>query len=102
VDAETGVRKELEPKDCEKCYTLEFISDSTATLWTTSNKGAVHLNGTPRVMSVWTEVGERGDGYLFVDVCYRVTSYARDGDELKFFYQADEKESYLLYKPVQP
>jgi hypothetical protein len=105
VDAETGVRKELEPKDCEKCYTLIFDMDSTIFLYSTSNEGRMSINdindkNIPHPVGR-TKVMECCDGELYLHVHGYITSYVRDGDELKFFYQADEKESYLLYKLVQ-
>jgi hypothetical protein len=47
VDA-TGKLTELEPKDCEQCYTLEFDTDSTAWLQSVSNEGRAYINRIPR------------------------------------------------------
>jgi hypothetical protein len=102
VDVRTGVLKELEPKDCEQCYTLEFDTDSTALLQSVSNEGKAYINRIPPVLGTYTERGESGDGQLFVDVLYFITLYTQENNKLKFFYKKDGKNSYLLYKLIQP
>jgi hypothetical protein len=101
VDVQTGELKELEPKDCEECYTLEFDTDSTALLQSVSNEGRAYINRNPPYLSTSTERGEGGDGNIFVNSLYFITSYKREGNELKFFYQKDGENLYLLYKLVQ-
>jgi hypothetical protein len=102
VDVKTGVLTELEPKDCERCYTLEFDMDSTISLHSTTNEGRMSINDItddhiPN-FSIWTEVAEVFDGVLYTQVHLYITSYTQEGNELKFFYQIDGKESYLRYK----
>jgi hypothetical protein len=99
VDVQTGILKELEPKDCEQCYTLMFDTDTTAWLHSVSNEGIAYINRNPPILSTVTERGEGGDGYLFVNVLPFITSYKYESDKLKFFYQKDSENSYLLYKP---
>jgi hypothetical protein len=108
VDMETGELKELEPKDCKECYTIEFVSDSLVRLSSSANEGSAHLDGNPHLnitffdLAIWTERAERGDGRLFTGVVNYITSYIQEDNELKFFYQIDKKKSYLLYKLIQP
>jgi hypothetical protein len=99
---ETSKLTELEPKDCEECYTLEFDTDSTALLQSVSNEGKAYINRVPPILGTQTERGEAGDGYLFVDILYFITSYTLEKNKLKFFYIKNEKESYLLYKLIDP
>ncbi|MDR0581707.1 MAG: hypothetical protein LBG31_01970 [Prevotellaceae bacterium] len=98
MDAETDVLKELEPKNCEKCYTLVFVTDSTALGISTANR--VNVDLTAYLMRIPTMAGEiTDDGYEFYDTIRFVTSYTVTENELKFFY--NEKKNYLLYK-LQP
>jgi hypothetical protein len=105
VDAETGILTELEPKDCAGCYTLTFGTDSTVFLYATVNEGRMAISdindgNIPNCLGR-TKVLEPLDGELYLYVHMFITSYIREGNELKFFYQTDEKKSYLLYKLVQ-
>ena len=38
VDTKTGVLTKIEPKDCEKCYTLTFDTDTTFSTFSSSNE----------------------------------------------------------------
>jgi hypothetical protein len=100
VDVQTGKLTELEPKNCEQCYTLTFDTDSTALLQSVSNEGRAYINRNPPYLGTSTERGEVGDGNIFVNALYFITSYVRESNELKFFYQKDEKDFYLLYKLI--
>jgi hypothetical protein len=112
VDVETGVLTELEPKDCEECYTIEFnISntiefgiDNIIFLYSTVNVGLISMTDiidSHIPNTIWrTDVLDPLDGELYLKIHMYITSYIREDNELKFFYQIDGKESYLLYKPV--
>jgi hypothetical protein len=107
VDVQTGELKELEPKDCDYCYTLEFDSDSTATGFSAGNKIKVCLlqscisTGAPAIIGLMTFVhdGEIGDARLFNDAIYIVDSYSVEKNGMKFFY--NNKRNYLLFKLVE-
>jgi hypothetical protein len=101
VDVQTGVLKELEPKDCERCYTLEFKTDSVAYGYSVLNETCLTLSSKP-IMGCMTEIGDShiGDAQLFYDVIQILDSCTITKNELKFFY--NEKKKYLLYKLVQP
>jgi hypothetical protein len=98
VDMETGELKELEPKDCVPCYTLSFSMDNIVSLFSTSQYGAIFINSDniPTLLN-YMGVTEKGEGHLLVKALNFITSYAWEDNELKFFYQTDGKESYLLY-----
>jgi hypothetical protein len=97
VDSETNILEELKPKDCDRCYTLNFDTDSTGFGWSTTNQISINLQGA-RLLGIMTAVGERGDGYLFGDILYFVDSYKLENNELKFFY--NDCKNYLLYKKI--
>ncbi|MDR2126334.1 MAG: hypothetical protein LBP63_05860 [Prevotellaceae bacterium] len=96
VDTETGVLKELEPKDCEQCYTLDFDTDTTAHGQSSSNDIIINISKMPPTIG-GTKRNESGDGHLYMDLWYDVNSYNREDNKLKFFY---EKDSYLLFKKI--
>jgi len=102
VDAGTGVLKELEPIDCEDCYTLTFDTNYTATARTINNTfklDLLHLN--PYVnfedMLVYEDYGGKS---------YEITSFTRgviaaasftvNSEQLKLY---DLGGDYLLFKP---
>jgi len=87
----------LEPRNCEQCYTIVFQTDSTGSGQSSSNQIGVNLNEAP-FLYILTMVGEIEDGRYFYDVTNEITSYTHNNDELKFFYQIDNKNYYLLYK----
>ncbi|MDR0811134.1 MAG: hypothetical protein LBN23_02500 [Paludibacter sp.] len=88
----------LEPQGCDECYTLIFHTDTTGFGKSSSNQIVVNLNKAPFLQTT-TMVGEIGkDGYYFYDVLGNITSYTHTDNELKFFYQIDGKNYYLLYK----
>jgi hypothetical protein len=109
AEASTGKLRELEPKDCETCYTLTFDTDSTAEGRTASNDVAVNLGGLNEqgmIMAAHTKVGETGpDAYVLYDFTGEVRSYeyrktwsseyAAYRGALNFFNEA--KDSYLQY-----
>ena len=65
VDTETGDLKELEPKDCDECYTFTFDTDSTAIGWITSNDLIVNLRPVLSVFSASKALGS--DFYIEED-----------------------------------
>jgi hypothetical protein len=97
VDVRTGTLKELEPKDCEKCYTLEFDTDSTA--WGTSimNEIRLKLSPTPFMTVVsFAYDHEMGDVQLFYDAMKTINSCTVTENTMKLFY--NERKNFLLYK----
>ena len=102
MDVNTGVLKELEPKDCVHCYTLTFDTDSIANGVSTSNKLQAVLYSSDNkkpVLGTSTFMGETGDGYLFLDAARFVTSYYATSNELKFI--NDIENYYLLFKRIE-
>jgi hypothetical protein len=96
MDTETCKLKELEPKDCERCYTLEFNTDSTAQGQSVLNEIGADL--TQETIFVMTEIYDNHNGnvQLFYDAIGTITSCSVTETELKFC--CNEGESYLLFR----
>jgi hypothetical protein len=100
VDVKTGVLTELDPKDCERCYTLVFESDSIALGYSVANR--MYLCLSPKlIIGVATEIYDsmNGDVQLLYDAMETMGSYTIRNNEMKLFY--NNKRNYLLYKSVQ-
>ena len=125
VDAQTGALKVLEPKDCDKCYTISFIEDSVFNESTWFN-GRVDVEpgwyklfagrSPSNFLSVWyrhdnekysfeiyniggTLVAENWDEPLFRNCLIAVQSFSLNKNELKLYY--NENKNYLLFKPLK-
>ena len=108
-DAETDTLiKELEPKQCNICYILEFRDTNTIHLRTTTN-GCVgtyevdyNTNEIRIIKLICSCDGEwHEDGYLYNDICwrqlYKIQSFSSRAEELKWYYNYNTY--YLKYKP---
>jgi len=99
VDVQTGDIKELDPKDCDECYTLTFDTDSTAVGWITSNDLIVRLRSVLEVFSASKALGSDfyiEDAILFRSIIGKINSYKLYTNELKFYY--NDNKNYLLFK----
>ncbi|MDR1526532.1 MAG: hypothetical protein LBS46_02540, partial [Dysgonamonadaceae bacterium] len=96
IDVQTRESIEPEPKDCNRCYTLEFDSDTTATGKSALN--TLHFIVTPSTieMSLMTEIGDShyGNVDLYYEALQTLDTYECNKDELKIYYA--EKKKYLL------
>jgi hypothetical protein len=107
VDAQTGILKELEPKNCEKCYTIKLLPDNMASGYSVVNEIMFCFSQTclskKDIVVFMTKFGDGdiGDVRLFYDALLSVDSYSYgiEKDELMFFY--NNKQNYLLYKLIQ-
>jgi len=100
VDTQTDILKELEPKDCDECYSFTFDTDSTAIGWITSNDLFVWLRPVVSIATFSKALGSDfyiEDAILFRNVIKTITSYELNKNELKFFY--NDNKNYLLFKP---
>ena len=106
VDTETGELKELEPKDCEECYTIAFDTDKTFSGRTASNiidyadyeidykTGGFYITNI-----IGTERAEIGEGYLYCDILWKIKSFTITDKYpriLHLYY--NDKKNYLLFK----
>jgi len=99
--------QELEPKDCEKCYTLTFDTDNTFLTFSSVNElqgnyKADYIAQTIQIFNFGgTKVGEVGGGYLYADPFWDMTiqSFSLQGNELRLYY--NENKNYLLFKVQQ-
>ncbi|MDR0667564.1 MAG: hypothetical protein LBF90_02975 [Prevotellaceae bacterium] len=101
VDAATGNRIDAEPADCERCYTLIFDTEMTASGYSVINQISVSLVS-EKMFSVTTAVEDsmNGNVKLFYEAIETVDSYKYENAELKFFY--NNKQNYLLYNSYIP
>ncbi|MDR0567130.1 MAG: hypothetical protein LBG47_08880 [Prevotellaceae bacterium] len=99
MDAETCDLKELEPKDCSTCYTLEFDTDSTA--WGKAAIRQIRLELLPKLFMTaptFEGLNEAGDVLLFYDAMKTLTDYAATENEIKFCYNGGK--NYLLFRKI--
>ncbi len=95
--------KEIEPKDCEKCFVLTFKEDGSCGGFAVSNEiaGSYTLNRDkqelkPNIHMV-TEINELYDGNLYLSLLGKVANYSfSDKGELLLYYN-DQKE-WLIFK----
>lgn len=116
MDVQTGALKELEPKDCEECYTLTFNTENTATalsIWAIYNINLTNLDlaldiCTPDNMAPGPCLYEESkdgvsyeDSYMFRAGIVYSSSYEYISNEFKLFFSHLEKKYYLLFKPFE-
>jgi len=92
----------LEPRDCDECYIITFDADNTFSVQSTTNT----LTGSYKIDSETgkfyfinisgTEVGEIGDGELYVNALYKIHSFSLIENELALSY--NENKNYLHFK----
>jgi hypothetical protein len=107
VDVETGDLKVLEPKDCEKCFTLAFDTDSTFLTYSSFNElgGNYVVDYVKHSFQITcfggTKAGEFGEGELYVKPFWNrtVQSFSYKERELRLYY--DENRNYLLYNRIE-
>ena len=99
--------QELEPKDCEKCYTLTFDTDNTFQTFSSTNElqGFYKANYGSQTIQITdfggTKRGEIGDGYLYWnhDIWHTVQTFSLQENELRLYYNANR--NYLLFKTLE-
>ena len=104
ADSLSNVFTEIEPSDCEECYTLTFDTESTFSVLSVMNafKGEYTVNNETQNIYIDNfeaiEDIEADDGELFIDPFLKKTiqSFSLSEDELKLYY--DNKQKYLLFK----
>ena len=125
VDVQTGEMKELEPKDCVKCYTLTFDTDNPF-VGSATNEGikswgenyfvtfsaSNELGGNYMadyeshsfqiIRFGGTKAGEMADGYLYVNDTFwerGIKSFSLQENELRLYF--NENKNYLLFQPLK-
>ncbi|MDR2690727.1 MAG: hypothetical protein LBB73_00245 [Dysgonamonadaceae bacterium] len=100
VDMQTGKSVEPEPKECNKCYTLVFNSDTTATGRSILNELRFAVTPSNIKMLGMTKIwdGENNNVALFYNALHTIDTYEYSEGELKIYY--DSKKKYLSYKPL--
>ena len=98
VNAETGEIKELEPKDCEECYTLTFTTGTKAEVLVYREKRSIDLSHLGQIIPLTIPFATEEDEYFIEALLNRNTkSYTVTSIELKFI--NDVENYYLLFKP---
>jgi hypothetical protein len=111
-DSETGNLIDGEPIDCEKCYTLTFTTDKNAEGWSMLNSiyitffesitiSPTNIPFSKRPLSGGTMIGESPEPTSYTDALQNLTSYICYNQELKLFYNNNNNDNYLLYKPYE-
>lgn len=109
-DTQTNTLKELEPKDCDECYTLNFLSDSTLTgrgvnIPIAPTAGYIIVDYT--LSTIWfgffiPDVSEPYDGNEYWGCFFAGPNHEFElsDTELKLYYKSylTDKVNYLLYK----
>jgi len=99
--------QELEPKDCEKCYTLTFDTDKSFLTFSSTNElqGIYNADYTAHTIQIvdfgGSKINEIGDGILYVNPFGEmvIQSFSLQGSELRLYYS--EKKNYLLFKSLE-
>ena len=106
VNAQTGALMELEPKSCDRCYTLKFEADNTYSVSSSSNDlfgqyiADYSTYGFKITLINGTMVREIEDGDLYATP-FRdksIQSFSLQKDELKLYYEDNGVEHYMLYE----
>jgi len=103
-DAETDTLiKELEPKDCEDCYTLTF--DTSTPVLGISIWAVTFMYSLDPILFGCDLIGEPFNGSLYTDALASSHSYTFNENELKFYFNDIKKREpisrFLLYKPFK-
>ncbi|MDR1130604.1 MAG: hypothetical protein LBK96_06450 [Prevotellaceae bacterium] len=101
VDTRTGNVTDAKPK-CDRCYTLTFDTDSTASGWSLMN--TVRLDLKP-VLRMWVATDaydlQNGNITMFYEAMESLESYTIESKVMKFFYYDHDNKYYLLFKLVE-
>jgi len=103
VDSETGSLTELEPRDCEECYTLTFDTDTTISSYSSVNEmsGDYSVDYETKSISILkfggTKINERGDGNLWWRIFIPIETFSFIENELRLYYTENRKQKYLLF-----
>ena len=98
LDTQENIFKELEPKDCEECYTLTFETNNIASGYSVSLIVYVDLSDFNKYEI--EDISEPSDGDIFRQIIVGITSYSVTSGELKIF--SDIHKTCLIFKPIEP
>jgi hypothetical protein len=101
VDTQTGKVTEAMPteSECDRCYTLTFDTDSTASGYAYINIIGLYCKPALRMwIKTMADDREIGNLVLYYKAMESVKSYAVENDVMKIFYNDDKY--YLLFKLI--
>ncbi|MDO5666144.1 MAG: META domain-containing protein [Bacteroidia bacterium] len=100
-DTKTGEVKEIEPKDCDKCYTITFKDDGTLSGQSSTNEISgeyLLIQKSIQILRLGgTKINELFDGNLYIESLQNISKYEIKSGELKLFYT---DQNYLLFKKI--
>jgi len=102
-NTQTGTFEEIEPKDCDKCYTLNFKEDGTITGHTSTNNSSWKYNINSNEIKIHdqfsTDINELYNGWQYVEAILKVHTYEinEQGDLLLYY---ENENNYLIFKSV--
>jgi hypothetical protein len=110
MDVETGELTEVDTMNCEKCYKIAFVTNTTAWGWSVLNSlyvtfpDTMHIHSrnipfSDRVRVFKTNMGEGKEPSLYMNTLWDVTSYICDDREMKLFY--NNQKNYMLFRLVE-
>jgi len=98
-----GTLREVNPKDCDQCYTISFLKDGRLTGRTISNEAIARYQFNGHNISIsdfgMTKVGEYGDSKTYIEALRRSTRYELVSGRLRLYY--NNNTDYLLFKKTQ-
>lgn len=105
-NAETNNFKDIEPKNCDKCYTITFNTDGTLIGHTSTNNmnGGYVAETSAKTIKITrfggTKINELLDGNEYVKAINQINSYLITSEgNLQFFYENQSK--YLLFELIK-
>ena len=105
VDVETGVLTELEPKKCQECYTLVFMTNDVLRTFSCSNRysGQYLVDYKTNSLKIGSFIGTRAnelfDGKLYIRLLESIQPFSMKKNELYLYY--NDKKNYLLFKRLE-
>ncbi|MDR2533533.1 MAG: hypothetical protein LBC81_01955 [Tannerellaceae bacterium] len=102
LDTQTDVLQILEPTDCEKCYTLEFITDYTAGASSIIN--GVYIDFREEGVGLIEKIEEiPNDGNTFRITLAWHKAYILSNDELRIICDVEkqQEEKHVIFKLIE-
>ena len=100
LDVETCAVTELEPKDCQECYTLEFLKDDIIYTFSCSNgyTGNYLIDYNKNSLNVGSFLGTRRNelwgGKLYIHLLESIQSFSIEKKELYLYYNDKKNRDY--------
>ena len=109
VDVQTGKLTELEPTDCDECYTLIFETNKTLSgrmvnnviLALFSSYEINYTDGTLQFYIISTAISNTEDEHLYSQIIWRTQSFTINDSHPKILHlYSDDDKNYLKFKEI--